>query len=55
MINKKAFFILLSSMILIAFSGCATQKSLRETSRPDWIKNKPGVLAPDELVSPENQ
>ena len=42
-------------MIFITFSGCVTQKSLQETSRPYWIKNKPGVLAPDELVSPENQ
>ena len=47
------------SLILMSYSGmsagCVTQEDLKETARPDWIKNEPGVLAPTELVAPQKK
>jgi len=45
--------------LLVSFAGmsagCVTEKDLKETARPDWIKNEPGILAPKELVAPKKE
>ena len=54
--NISKLFVLL---LLVSFTGmstgCVTEKDLKETARPDWIKNEPGILAPKELVAPKKK